>query len=117
MHKLLAEGKAIKAISDAYGTPTFANDLARRLRELAVLDLPAVYHATNAGSGTSYSGFARKICEIKGYNQNLIQSVSTHDLKRPAPRPVSSKLACLLSEKFGLAPLPDWEDSLTEFLK
>ena len=117
LDKLLAEGKSIKSISDSYGTPTFAKDLARRLREIVELDLPAVYHVINAGSGTSYSGFAKKICEIKGFDQNLIQSVSVNDLKRPAPRPVSSKLACLFGEKFGLSPLQNWEKALEEFLK
>jgi len=117
MHKLLAEGKSIKSISDSYGTPTSAKDLAQRLRELAELDLPAVYHVTNAGNGTSYLGFARKICEIKGFDQNLIESVSVSDLKRPAPRPVNSKLACLFEEKFGLSPLQNWEKALTEFIK
>jgi len=117
MHKLLAGGKTIKAISDSFGTPTYAGDLAQRLRELAKLDLPGIYHVTNAGSGTSYEGFARKICEIKGYDQSLLESVSVNSLKRPAPRPVSSKLACLFSEKFGLAPLPNWEQALIKFLK
>ena len=117
MHKLLADGKTIKAISDSYGTPTAAKDLARRLRELAELDLPGIYHVTNSGSGTSYEGFARKVCDIKGYDQSLLESVSVNALKRPAPRPVSSKLACLVSEKFGLAPLRNWEKALADFLK
>jgi len=117
MDKLLAEGKSIKAISDSFGTPTSAKDLARRLREFAELDLPAVYHVTNAGSGTSYKGFAKKICEIKGFDRNLIESVSVIDLKRPAPRPVNSKLACLFSDNFGLAPLQNWEKALEEYLR
>ena len=117
MHQLLAAGKTIKVISDAYGTPTYAGDLAFRLRELAALDLPAVYHVTNAGDGTSYEGFARKVAELKNFNPNLIQSVLGIDLQRPAPRPASSKLACLMSEKFGLAPLRNWENALAEFLK
>ncbi len=117
MDKLLAAGKSIKVIGDSYGTPTYAVDLAKRLRELLELDLPNLYHVTNAGDGTSYEGFARKVAEIKGYQQNLIGSVSHEDLKRPAPRPVSSKLACLFSEKFGLAPMRDWEIALREFLQ
>lgn len=116
MPRLLADGKPIKAISDAYGTPTFADDLARRLRELAQLDLPAIYHVTNSGDGTSYAGFAQAIGEIKNYDLNLIESVSGKDLKRPAARPVSSKLACLFSERLGLAPLPDWKTALADFL-
>lgn len=117
MHKLLTDGKPIKAISDAYGTPTYAKDLARRLRELVELDLPGVYHVTNAGEGASYAGFARKVAEIRGFDPKLIENVSGNDLKRPAPRPVSSKLACLISEKFGLYPLQNWKEALKEFLK
>ncbi len=116
MHKLLAEGKQIKVISDSYGTPTSAVDLARRLRELAELDLPGVYHVTNSGRGASYAGFARKVCELGNFDKNLLQVVSVNDLKRPAPRPISSKLRCLFSQKFGLSPLPDWEKALLEFL-
>ena len=116
MPRLLADGKTIKTISDSFGTPTYAKDLAQRLRELAQLDLPGVYHVTNAGTGTTYDGFARKICEIKGYNESLLESVSVNDLRRPAPRPVSSKLACLFSERFGLAPLPNWEQAVAKFI-
>lgn len=116
MHNFLAEGKSIKAIYDSFGTPTFADDLAKRLRELAELDLPCTFHVTNAGEGTSYAGFAEKVCELKGFNKNLLERASADSLKRPAPRPRSSKLACLFSEKFGLEKLRNWEDALKEFL-
>ncbi len=116
MDKLLGEGKQIKAIYDAFGTPTFAGDLAKRLRQLAALDMPCVFHVVNSGSGASYEGFARKVCEIKGFDTQLLERVSDDTLKRPAPRPKSSRLACLFSEKFGLAALPHWEKALEEFL-
>ncbi len=117
MHELLAEGKQIKAIYDAYGTPTFAEDLARRLRELAELDMPCIFHVTNSGGGASYEEFALKVCEIKGFDKNLLEKVSNDTLKRPAPRPKNSRLACLFSQKFGLSPLQNWEKALEEFLK
>ena len=116
MHKLLANGKQIKVIADSFGTPTFSVDLAKCLRELAELDLPGVYHVTNDGQGTSYAGFAEKVCEIGKFDKNLLQNVSVNDLQRPAPRPVSSKLKCLFSQKLGLSPLPNWEKALSEFL-
>jgi len=115
--KLLAEGKTIKVISDAYGTPTFVKDLVRRLREIARLDLPCIFHVTNSGAGASYEGFARKVCELKGFDTDLLESVSGKTLKRPAPRPQSSKLACLFSDRLGLPPLQNWEKALEEFLK
>lgn len=116
MHLMLGEGKHIKAIADAYGTPTFARDLAGRLRELAALNASGLFHVANPGPGTSYLGFAEKVCEIGGFAPKLIEPVSKDDLKRPAPRPVSSKLASSRLDKLGLAALPDWEDALAEFL-
>jgi len=114
VHLLLAEGRSIKAISDSYGTPTFAGHLAKRLRELAKLDQAGLYHVTNAGGGASYAGFARKAAEIKGYDANLIEDVSVDSLHRPAPRPRSSKLATVHKKS---APLPDWEKALEMFLQ
>jgi dTDP-4-dehydrorhamnose reductase len=116
MHSLLGQGKRIKAIGDAYGTPTFANDLARRLRELAETSASGLFHVTNSGEGTSYSEFAKKICDIGGYDKELIEQVSNDDLKRPAPRPVSSKLGSVRMDEVGLDPLPEWESALKDFL-
>jgi dTDP-4-dehydrorhamnose reductase len=116
MHRLLADGKHIKAISDSFGTPTFAGDLAARLRELAVVDLPGIFHATNSGPGTSYLGFAQEVCRIGGFDESVLDVVSNADLKRPAPRPTSSKLACLFSERLGLPAMPEWTGSLRKFL-
>lgn len=113
---LLREGKSIKAIFDSYGTPTFADDLARRLRELADLDLPCTFHVTNSGDGTSYAGFAEKSCELIDADPGLLIPASADSLKRPAPRPSSSKLACLFSERLGLEPLRHWETALAEFV-
>lgn len=117
MHRLLAEGKRIKAIGDSFGTPTFAGDLARRLRELAELDLPGTFHVTNSGPGMSYLEFAEAVAEFGRYDRQLIEPVSRESLSRPAPRPVSSKLACLFSERLGLSKMPLWSDSLNAFLE
>ena len=84
MHRLLAEGKTIKAIDDSFGTPTFADDLAKRLRELAELDLPGIFHVTNCGRRNKLCRFAEKVCEIGGFDQDLVEAVSNDDLKRPA---------------------------------
>jgi len=108
-------GERLRAISDSYGTPTYAVDLAARLRELAELDLPGVFHVVNSGEGASYEGFARAAAEAAGVAGAEIESVPTDSLKRPAPRPRNSRLRCLLSEAIGLAPLRDWREALAEF--
>ncbi|MCA1614793.1 MAG: dTDP-4-dehydrorhamnose reductase [Acidobacteria bacterium] len=108
-------GARLKAISDSWGTPTYAPDLAARLRELAELDLPGVYHVVNSGEGTSYEGFARAAAEAAGVGGVEIEPVLMDSLKRPAPRPRNSRLRCLLSEAVGLRPLRDWREALAEF--
>jgi dTDP-4-dehydrorhamnose reductase len=113
---LLKEGRSIKAISDAYGTPTYAADLAARLRELAELDLPCVFQVVNSGEGTSYYGFAEAACELGGFDASLVEAVSAAGLERPAPRPTSSKMRCIMSPALGLEPMPDWRDALARFI-
>ena len=108
-------GEQLTAIGDAYGTPTYAPHLAARLRALAALDLPGVYHVVGGGAGTSFAGFARAAVELAGAPGATVTEVSMDTLRRPAPRPRNSRLRCLLSERLGLAPLPDWQAALREF--
>ena len=108
-------GEPLRAISDSYGTPTYAPDLAARLRELAALDLPGVYHVVNSGAGASYEEFARAAVGAAGLDGAQVVGVPADSLRRPAPRPRNSRLRCLLSEAVGLAPLPDWRERLGEF--
>src|SRR5829696_235013 len=110
-------GETLRAISDSYGTPTYAPDLAARLRELAELDLPGLYHVVNAGEGASYEGFARAAAEAVGAAGAEIEAVTMDSLKRPAPRPRNSRMRCLLSEAIGLRPLRDWREALAEFAR
>jgi dTDP-4-dehydrorhamnose reductase len=105
----------LKAISDAYGTPTYASDLAARLRDLARLDLPGVYHVVNSGAGASYEEFAQAALTAADCYPAKLEVVSMNTLSRPAPRPRNSRLRCLLSEAIGLPTLPDWETSLKVF--
>ena len=106
----------LKAIGDAYGTPTFAWHLAARLRELAQLDVPGVFHVVNEGNGVSYAEFARKAIDRAGFGSVNLQAVEMDSLNRPAPRPRNSRLKCLVSSTMGLSPLPSWEQGVDEFV-
>jgi dTDP-4-dehydrorhamnose reductase len=108
-------GEKLKAIRDAYGTPSYAPAVARRLRELAVLDLPGTFHVVNAGEGVSYEEFARAALDLSGQAATSLETVAMDSLSRPAPRPRNSRLKCLLSEAIGLTPLPFWKESLADF--
>lgn len=109
-------GETLQAINDAFGTPTYAVDLAARLRELALLDLPGIYHVVNGGDGASYEDFVRAALELAKIENAVVKSISASSLKRPAPRPQNSRLRCLLSPALGLAPLRSWREGLREFV-
>lgn len=110
------KGERLSAISDAWGTPTYAPHLASRLRELAARDLPGVFHVVNSGPGASYEEFTRAALRAAGCDPASLEIVSVHSLKRPAPRPSNSRLKCLISEAIGLSPLPSWEEALPRFV-
>lgn len=107
---------AMRAIADAYGMPTAAIDLARRMRELAEFDLPGVYHVVADGEPASYADFAREAFTSAGDAITRIENTSADALARPAPRPRNSCMQCLLSDAVGLPRLPAWKESLRSFI-
>jgi len=109
-------GTRLKAIRDMYGTPTYAKDLAERLRELAVLDKPGIYHVVNSGPGVSFEEFTRKAVELVGNPNAEVETVSAETLNRPARRPRNSRLRCLLTGAIGLPDLRAWDRALEEFV-
>jgi len=109
-------GENLKAITDCWGTPTYARDLAARLRELAELDLPGVFHVVSEGDGANFETFTRKALKLARCEQAIVEPVSMDSLSRPAPRPRNSKMKCLLSAAIGLRPLPHWQEGLADFV-
>ncbi len=108
-------GEKLKAIRDYWGTPTYGYDLAARLRELAELDLPGIYHVVSSGEGASFETFSIEALRLAGLNSDLLEVINGDSLGRPAPRPRNSKLKCLLSEAIGLAPPAPWQEGLARF--
>ncbi len=113
---LLSGGQRVKAIRDSFGTPTFAADLAVRLRDLAASQASGVFHIANSGPGASYFEFAHAVAQFAELDPQLIESVSRHELQRPAPRPANSRLASIRINEVPLEPLRDWQAALKEFV-
>ncbi len=113
---LAKRGERLKAIKDCWGMPTYSRDLAVRLRELAVLDLPGIYHVVNSGEGATFETFSLEALRLTGISSDILDVVTSDSLARPAPRPRNCRLKCLLSEAIGLEPLPYWKLSLARFV-
>lgn len=109
-------GEKLTAINDCFGTPTYGRDLAARLRELALKDLPGIYHVTNSGEGASFETFARAALALANHPIDSLETVSMSSLQRPAPRPRNTRLQCVLSPALGLPPLRPWQEAVGEFV-
>lgn len=115
----LAEGPGpLRFVADQRGCPTMAADLAAAIRRLSVDRRPGLFHVTNQGETTWY-GLARAVLAAAGHDPGRVEPIATADLQppRPAPRPAYSVLDNAALRLSGLAPLPEWEDSLGRLVR
>lgn len=112
----ISRGESVPAISDSFGTPTFADDLCNTIRDLLGCDARGIFHIANSGDGTSYHGFAVEIAKNLHRSPESVSEVSEKQLSRPAPRPHSSKLKSKRLSDFGIVAPRDWKEALREYL-
>ncbi len=114
---LLEEKPSIKVVSDQFGSPTNAADLAETLVHIIDEGLyikTGLYHYSNEGVCSWYD-FAKAIAEISGSKTPVIPC-TTEDFPTKARRPAYSVLdKTKFKSTFGLEP-PFWYDSLRNFI-
>jgi dTDP-4-dehydrorhamnose reductase len=116
----LANGEALRAITDIRASATFVEDLAGRIEEIIGRNRFATYEIVNEGV-CSYESFAVECARLLGLSQSesdrLIERVLERDMQRLAWRPRSTPMRCLVSEEIGLSPMPDWKDALARYIR
>jgi len=115
MLKLAETKKELGVVSDQIGSPTYTQDLAKLLVDMAISDKIGTYHATNEGY-CSWNEFAKYIFEVNDINMT-VNEVLTKDYKTVAKRPLNSKLSKEKLEKDGFSKLPDWKDAVKRYSK
>ena len=110
----------LTVVSDQYGTPTFARDLAIAIMHIVTsvadqkVDQPGIYNFTNEGS-ISWYDFAVAINDHYGFNCK-IRPIKTFEYKTAAVRPKFSVLdKTKIKKTFGI-DIPYWSHSLKECL-
>ena len=114
MLRLARERDCLRVVSDQVGSPTFAKDLARLLRALALTDAVGITHATNAGSCSWYE-FALEIVGLAGLD-TPVQPISTAQYPTPARRPANTVLDCSRTDLLTGIERRHWRDALAEFI-
>ncbi|MFI3262797.1 MAG: dTDP-4-dehydrorhamnose reductase [Rikenellaceae bacterium] len=119
MRRLGAEREEISVVSDQWGSPTSADDLA-----LAIMttikksdkgaDVYGTYHFSNEGA-TCWADFAQQIMELSGLKCK-VNSIATSEYVTAATRPAFSVMSkAKFSKTFGVV-IPEWEYSLEQVI-
>ncbi len=110
MLRLASEKKEIRVVNDQFGSPTYAKDLALKVRELIESGRPfGIYHITNSNSCSWYE-FALKIFEFVNLKP-VVRPVKSEEFRTPAKRPTYS---VLINTK--LPKTRTWEEALKDYL-
>ena len=115
MTKLAIKSESqVRIVSDQFGQPTFAIDLAKQLVDLGLSDTPAgIYHGTNSGQATWFE-FAQEIFKLAGAEVGRVIPVSSSEYPRSAKRPAYSVLSHEAWAKTSIKPMRDWRIALVE---
>ena len=116
MINLSKKNKELKVVNDQIGSPTYAKDLAKAIKEIIdkKSDKYGIYHVTNKGEVSWYE-FAKKIFEIKKI-EIKVNPVTSEEFPRPAPRPHYSVLSNQKWIDAGFNPLRNYEEALKDYL-
>jgi dTDP-4-dehydrorhamnose reductase len=119
MLRLMKEKESINVVSDQFGCPTYAADLAAAIMQIITSNKSkenaGIYHYSNAGI-TNWYKFAVTIKELTGSNC-IVNPIPTSQYPTPAKRPAYSVLDTLkIISTFGLV-IPKWEDGLKRCLQ
>jgi len=112
--RVAQERPVLEVVDDQRGCPTYAEDLAQALSQLALSDLRGICHVTNSGHCSWYE-FAQAIVRLTG-SMATVNPITTAQFGRSAKRPAYSVLS---HDRFTAhyPSLPEWQDALARFLR
>ena len=109
----LKQGKPMMLYTDQIRTPILVQDLAAALLELAVSDLSGTIHLGGAERVNRYE-FGRRIAEIHGFPEQLLEPVTMETMPTKAPRPKDVSLDTTLARSVLKTVLRGYTEGLLE---
>ncbi|MDR0853086.1 MAG: dTDP-4-dehydrorhamnose reductase [Clostridiales Family XIII bacterium] len=105
---------SIKVVSDQFGNPTNANDLAHHILKIAATNEFGIYHCTGKGICSWYD-FASEIIGLSG-NDCKVNPCTTEEYGAPAPRPAYSAMEHLMLSVTVGDEMRDWKEALRTYM-
>lgn len=112
--ELAEEQDELSVVSNEFGSPTYAPDLAEAIAQLIQHPLYGIYHLVNEGSCSRYE-FAAQILELAGKNDFPLRPIQTY--ARPAKVPRRAVLRNFAAAtQLGITLRP-WEEALRAYFE
>lgn len=116
MLRLANEKPKISVVSDQWGSPTWAKEIANKVYEILNFQAPfGIYHLAATGY-TTWADYATFLFKDKGLSCE-VEFVLTKQYKTLCQRPLNSRLSVEKYKQLGLTPFLTWQESLRLFLK
>lgn len=110
------EGARVRVVDDQVGSPSYTPHVAAAIRKLCFADYRGIVNVANSGSCSWYE-LTREIYRQMGERADLVESMDTSGLDRPASRPAYSVLDCSRYRKLTGNDMPSWEDAVYSYLE
>jgi dTDP-4-dehydrorhamnose reductase len=104
----------VRSASDKFGSPTFTQDLAKKVLEILETGEYGLYHVSNSGSASRYE-YVKYIVEAFRL-RTPVEPVDSSDFPRAAPVPDCELLDNLNLKFAGLAPLGPWQEAISRYV-
>jgi dTDP-4-dehydrorhamnose reductase len=115
---VLRDRGEMEVVDDAFGSPTYAGDLAESLVQLAKRRGEGIFHLVNDGRASRFT-LARETARVAGFDPEQVRPISTkaflEQYPLPARRPADSTLRNLRAAALGVT-LRDWREAVREYV-
>lgn len=108
---------SVRVVCDQVGRPTYTKDLARLLTDMADSDANGIYHVSGEGPYVSWYELCKETFRLCGIKAQVIPVSTAEYGVSKALRPKNSRLDTGKLIDAGFVPLPDWQDSLAQYIK
>ncbi|KAI4452399.1 dTDP-4-dehydrorhamnose reductase [Eubacterium plexicaudatum ASF492] len=115
MLRLAESNDTVRVVSDQFGTPTSALELAKMIHVLEPTENYGIFHGTCEGR-CSWADFAAEIFRQAG-KRTKVEYITTAEYPTPAKRPAYSVLENRMLHLTTDFRLQQWQDALSVYLK
>jgi dTDP-4-dehydrorhamnose reductase len=112
LNKYQSNSEKISVVTDQFGNPTLASDLALQIIQAINLRVPyGFYHAVNSGS-TSWYDLAVKAIKYAGYDPSRIYGITSDKYPSAVKRPMNTSLESTKWNDISIPEMRSWQEAL-----